>query len=112
MTHSRPGSANRWRAAWATALAGVLCLGTPAAAQDGAGDPRPAGAAWTVSRGGPAADVTLDPADGTLTLAVRDGARTLVQPSPLGVVTEDAELTRGLRLVDRQDRRIAERYTT
>ncbi|MEV8412159.1 glycoside hydrolase family 97 catalytic domain-containing protein [Streptomyces niveus] len=112
MTHSRPGSANRWRAAWATALAGVLCLGTPAAAQDGAGDPRPAGAAWTVSRGGPAADVTLDPADGTLTLAVRDGARTLVEPSPLGVVTEDAELTRGLRLVDRQDRRIAERYTT
>ncbi|MFD7515386.1 glycoside hydrolase family 97 catalytic domain-containing protein [Streptomyces niveus] len=112
MTHSRPGSANRWRAAWATALAGVLCLGTPAAAQDGAGDPRPAGAAWTVSRGGPAADVTLDPADGTLTLAVRDGARTLVEPSPLGVVTEDADLTRGLRLVDRQDRRIAERYTT
>ncbi|WP_031229534.1 glycoside hydrolase family 97 catalytic domain-containing protein [Streptomyces niveus] len=112
MTHSRPGSANRWRAAWATALAGVLCLGTPAAAQDGGGDPRPAGAAWTVSRGGPAADVTLDPADGTLTLAVRDGARTLVEPSPLGVVTEDADLTRGLRLVDRQDRRIAERYTT
>ncbi|MEV8400858.1 glycoside hydrolase family 97 catalytic domain-containing protein [Streptomyces niveus] len=112
MTHSRPGSANRWRAAWATALAGVLCLGTPAAAQDGAGDPRPAGAAWTVSRGGPAADVTLDPADGTLTLAVRDGARALVEPSPLGVVTEDADLTRGLRLVDRQDRRIAERYTT
>ncbi|TFI26176.1 glycoside hydrolase family 97 catalytic domain-containing protein [Streptomyces sp. 4R-3d] len=112
MTHSRPGSANRWRAAWATALAGVLCLGTPAAAQDGAGGPRPAGAAWTVSRGGPAADVTLDPADGTLTLAVRDGARTLVEPSPLGVVTEDADLTRGLRLVDRHDRRIAERYTT
>ncbi|MEU9745420.1 glycoside hydrolase family 97 catalytic domain-containing protein [Streptomyces niveus] len=112
MTHSRPGSANRWRAAWATALAGVLCLGTPAAAQDGAGDPRPAVAAWTVSRGGPAADVTLDPADGTLTLAVRDGARTLVEPSPLGVVTEDADLTRGLRLVDRQGRRIAERYTT
>ncbi|MFC9747660.1 glycoside hydrolase family 97 catalytic domain-containing protein [Streptomyces niveus] len=112
MTHSRPGSANRWRGAWATALAGVLCLGTPAAAQDGAGDPRPAGAAWTVSRGGPAADVTLDPADGTLTLAVRDGARALVEPSPLGIVTEDADLTRGLRLVDRQDRRIAERYTT
>lgn len=112
MTHSRPGSANRWRAAWATVLAGVLCLGTPAAAQDGAGDPRPAGAAWTVSRGGPAADVTLDPADGTVTLAVRDGARTLVAPSPVGIVTEDADLTRGLRLVDRQDRRVAERYTT
>lgn len=112
MTHSRPGSANRWRAAWATALAGVLCLGTPAAARDGASDPRPTGAAWTVSRGGPTADVTLDPADGTVTLAVRDGARTLVAPSPVGIVTEDADLTRGLRLVNRQDRRVAERYTT
>lgn len=113
MTNSRPGPARRTRAVWATALAGVLCLGTPAVAQDDAGDDaRPGGAVWTVSRGGPAADVRLDAADGTLTLAVRDGARTLVEPSPVGIVTEDADLTGGLRLVDRQNRRVAERYTT
>lgn len=117
MTNSRPRPARRWRAAWATALAGVLCLGTPAAAQGGAGDAsagdaRPGGSAWTVSRGGPTAAVRLDLAAGTLTLAVRDGARTLVEPSPVGIVTEDADLTRGLRVVDVDSRRIAERYTT
>lgn len=82
MTNSRPGSAKRWRAVCATALAGVLGLGTPAAAQDDAAGPRPAGSDWTVSRGGPTAAVRLDPADGTVTLAVRDGNRTLVEPSP------------------------------
>ncbi|MFE4368661.1 glycoside hydrolase family 97 N-terminal domain-containing protein [Streptomyces sp. NPDC056835] len=101
-----------------TALAGVLCLGTPAVAQGDGSDTRPGvpgrtdGSAWTVSRGGPAAAVRLDPADGSVTLAVRDGSRTLVEPSPVGIVTEGADLTRGLRLVDREDRRIAERYTT
>lgn len=110
MTNSRPGPARRWRAACAAALAGVLCLGTPAAARsDTAG---PAGSAWTVARGGPAATVRLDAADGTVTLAVGDGGRTLVEPSPVGIVTEDADLTRGLRLVDRKDRRVTERYTT
>ncbi|MEU6719189.1 glycoside hydrolase family 97 catalytic domain-containing protein [Nonomuraea sp. NPDC046802] len=69
---------------------------------------------WKVSGfpGGPEAEVALDPASGALTFGVtRRGARVL-EPSPVGIVTERADLSRGLRLLQRGDRPVAEHYTT
>ncbi|MEV4172667.1 glycoside hydrolase family 97 catalytic domain-containing protein [Nonomuraea sp. NPDC049709] len=70
--------------------------------------------AWTISGlpGGPTAKIALDPLTGALTLAVsRRGAQVLA-PSPAGIVTERADLSQGLRFVQRRDRVVAERYTT
>ncbi|WP_188189861.1 glycoside hydrolase family 97 protein [Nonomuraea sp. SYSU D8015] len=75
---------------------------------------RAAAQSWTISGlpGGPAAELALDPETGALTLAVtRRGARVL-EPSPVGIVTEGADLSQGLRLLHRRDRVVAEHYTT
>ncbi|MFC4013761.1 glycoside hydrolase family 97 catalytic domain-containing protein [Nonomuraea purpurea] len=69
---------------------------------------------WKVSGfpGGPEAEVALDPATGALTFGVtRRGARVL-EPSPVGIITERADLSQGLRLLHRKDRPVAEHYTT
>lgn len=82
-------------------LAGVLTA-PPAAAES---------REWTVgARGGPAAHVRVD--DGAVTIAVTRGGDTVLAPSPVGIRTEQADLTTGLRYLGRQDRRVREHYTT
>ncbi|MEO6085199.1 MAG: glycoside hydrolase family 97 catalytic domain-containing protein [Umezawaea sp.] len=69
---------------------------------------------WTVSapRSGPTAVVRHDTATGTVTLAVTRGGRTVLEPGPVGIVTERADLSRGLRLVGRSTRPVFEHYRT
>ncbi|MCQ9134221.1 glycoside hydrolase family 97 protein [Streptomyces hilarionis] len=73
--------------------------------------------AWTVQVAAPAAHaprarVTLDDATGTLGLTVSRDGRTVLEPSPLGIVTEGADLSQGLRFLHREDRTVKERYRT
>lgn len=87
-------------------LSGVLIAGlltTPAT---------PAGA-WTVEApaGGPVATVRLDD-QGRPSVAVSRGGATVLAPSPLGVITEQADLTTGLTLTGRSSRAIVEKYAT
>lgn len=49
--------------------------------------------------------------DGVPTLSVTHGGTTVLEPSPLGVVTERADLSAGLRLTGRTERRVVEHYT-
>ncbi|TMR25199.1 glycoside hydrolase family 97 protein [Nonomuraea turkmeniaca] len=75
--------------------------------------PARADQSWRISGfpGGPAAQLALDPGTGTLTLAAdRRGAQVL-EPSPVGIVTERADLSQGLRFLHRRDRVVAEHYT-
>ncbi|WP_433510563.1 glycoside hydrolase family 97 catalytic domain-containing protein [Nonomuraea sp. CA-143628] len=68
---------------------------------------------WTVKAptGGPVATVHLD-TQGRPSVAVsRDGA-TILEPSPLGLTTERADLTTGLSLAGRSGRVVVEKYTT
>lgn len=60
----------------------------------------------------PRAQVTLDDATGALDLTVSRDGRTVLEPSPLGIVTEGADLSQGLRFVHRQDRSVDEHYRT
>ncbi|MFD4674434.1 glycoside hydrolase family 97 catalytic domain-containing protein [Lentzea sp. NPDC058450] len=57
----------------------------------------------------PKAVVTLS--DGVPSLSVTRGGTTVLEPSPLGVVTERADLSSGLRLTGRTERRVVEHYT-
>ncbi|MEV0612786.1 glycoside hydrolase family 97 catalytic domain-containing protein [Nonomuraea sp. NPDC050404] len=68
---------------------------------------------WKISGfpGGPSAELALDPATGTLTLAVHRRGTQVLAPSPVGIVTERADLSQGLRFSQRRDRLVAERYT-
>jgi alpha-glucosidase len=71
---------------------------------------------WTVSapagtRGGPEAEVRYDPATGTVSLAVSDDDRTVLEAAPVGITTSDADLSSGLRLLDHSSRTVTERYT-
>jgi alpha-glucosidase len=90
--------------------AGALCaaliaMAAPAAAQ---------ASTWIVTapHEGPQAVVALDEATGTVSLAVSRDGRTVLEPSPVGIVTERADLSGGLRFLERTDRQIAEHYTT
>ncbi|MFD8388069.1 glycoside hydrolase family 97 catalytic domain-containing protein [Streptomyces sp. NPDC059680] len=69
---------------------------------------------WAVSEAthAPRARISLDDTTGTLSLSVSREGRTVVEPSPLGIVTEQADLSQGLRFVRRKDRTIEERYRT
>lgn len=107
----------------ATVLTAVLGAGTAVAPQ--AASAADTGAkdrdrVWKVSRhaaaaapGDPlAAYVGLDGGTGALSLSVRRGADTVLEPAPLGVVTGTADLTSGLRLRGTSTRQVVERYTT
>ncbi|MEV1065689.1 glycoside hydrolase family 97 catalytic domain-containing protein [Streptomyces sp. NPDC050263] len=96
---------------------GALCAGllatlfttAPARAeQDSGSHPR----AWTVSAAAhaPRARISLDDATGTLSLSVSRDGRTVLEPSPVGIVTEQADLSKDLRFLHRKDRRIEESY--
>jgi alpha-glucosidase len=66
---------------------------------------------WTVGLGGgPAAHVRLD--GGAVTLSVTRGRDVVLEPSPVGIRTERADLTGGLRYTGRTNRWIREHYTT
>lgn len=58
----------------------------------------------------PRARITLD--TGTLSLTVSRDGRTVLEPSPVGIVTERADLSQGLRFLHRKDRTVEERYRT
>ncbi|TWP52597.1 alpha-glucosidase [Lentzea tibetensis] len=61
------------------------------------------GAAW------PKAEVRVD--NGVVTLGVSREGRTVLEPGPLGVVTERADLSKDLKLVRRTSRQVFEQYT-
>ncbi len=61
--------------------------------------------------GSPTATVALDPADGHPTLTIRRGGRTVLEPSPVGLVTERADFSKGLTFTGRSTRTVAEHYT-
>lgn len=68
--------------------------------------------AWSLSAGAhaPRAQVTLDDATGTLSLAVSRDGRTVIDPSPVGILTERADLSKDLRFLHRKSRTVHERY--
>lgn len=83
-------------------LAGVLTA-PPASATTGH--------EWTVGgHGGPAAHVRVD--GGAVTISVTRGRETVLPPSPVGIRTEQVDLSTGLRYLGQRDRRIREHYTT
>ncbi len=88
----------RWR------LAGTLAVALTASAIT------PVAAAEPAAMGGwPQAVVTLS--DGVPKLSVTRGGTTVLEPSQLGVVTERADLSTGLRLTGHTERRVVEHYT-
>ncbi|MEV0783805.1 glycoside hydrolase family 97 catalytic domain-containing protein [Streptomyces sp. NPDC050423] len=72
----------------------------------------PSATSWTVQRGGPTAVVALDRTDGSLDFSVKRNGRTVLEPAPVGVVTDQADLTSRLHLLHRADRVVNEKYTT
>ncbi|WP_433063128.1 glycoside hydrolase family 97 catalytic domain-containing protein [Dactylosporangium sp. CS-033363] len=67
---------------------------------------------WTVtgpSAGTTAAQISLD--NGTLTFAISNGGQTVLSPSPIGIATTAADLTRNLTFTARTDRTVTEAYT-
>ncbi|WP_069770291.1 glycoside hydrolase family 97 protein [Streptomyces sp. LUP30] len=98
----------------------ALCAGLVAAllttVPEHAGQPPLHERAWAVHAAeaphAPHARVTLDDATGTLDLTVSRDGRTVLEPSPLGIVTEGADLSRGLRFLHRKDRAVDEHYRT
>ncbi|WP_030354789.1 glycoside hydrolase family 97 protein [Streptomyces scopuliridis] len=91
------------------ALAAVLVAALPAGAEP---------AVWKVSAPsahaghGPGAVLRLDPSNGSPSLEVTHDGQTVIEPSPLGIVTERADLSTGLRLLGRSDRKVSESYRT
>ncbi|MFD5128530.1 glycoside hydrolase family 97 protein [Streptomyces olindensis] len=70
--------------------------------------------AWTVSAAAqaPRARISLDDDTGRLSLSVTRDGRTVIEPSPVGIVTERADLSRDLRFLHRRSRTVDERYRT
>ena len=88
-------------------LAAALLGGVPAQAEQH-------DQAWSLSAGAhaPRAEVGLDDTTGRLTLAVSRDGRTVIEPSPVGLVTEQADLSKDLRFLHRKSRKVEERYRT
>jgi hypothetical protein len=91
-------------------MAAALLSAAPGGAQVAQGP-------WTVASPDGRVEVTLreDPGSGLLTYAVSmrgpSGPVAAIEPSPLGVIREDAPFARGLRLLDRSTRAIDESYS-
>ncbi|WP_020579273.1 glycoside hydrolase family 97 protein [Actinopolymorpha alba] len=100
-----------WRLAGLT-LAGALAgaaLAVPAVGADET--------TWTVTAPAspatsPTAHLRYERGNGTLSLSVSRADVTVLDPSPVGIVTQRADLSRGLRFVGRTDRAVVEQYTT
>jgi alpha-glucosidase len=70
-------------------------------------------ASWVVTSfgwSGPSATVHLDPTTGAVTLAVTEHGRTVLEPSPVGIRTAQADLSQGLTFLRRTDRPVFEHY--
>ncbi|WP_222598305.1 glycoside hydrolase family 97 catalytic domain-containing protein [Lentzea tibetensis] len=61
---------------------------------------------------GPKAVVTNDSATGTVALSVTVGGKTVLDPSPVGIITERSDLSKNLKPVGRSQRKVLERYET
>ncbi|TDE08905.1 glycoside hydrolase family 97 catalytic domain-containing protein [Jiangella asiatica] len=103
----------------AAVVTSLLCAGllaAPAAAQPPTEPPTPAAGSWTVQAPPVSgverlsAEVALDE-NGAPTLSVSAGDRVVLPPSPIGIVTDGADLSTGLRLIDRAERSVTESYT-
>ncbi|WNV85185.1 ricin-type beta-trefoil lectin domain protein [Umezawaea sp. Da 62-37] len=98
---------------WKSLLHVALTLTIPAAFLTATAAPASAATSWTVA--GPSTDsptsalVSLD--NGTPTFGVSDRGRTVLSPSPIGIETATADLTRNLTFTARRDRTITEAYT-
>src|SRR5687768_2209367 len=62
--------------------------------------------------GAPGPQAVVSTSGGSVTLAVTHGGKTVVQPSPVGITTERADLSRGLTPAGKSRRMIFERYRT
>ncbi|MCX4904826.1 glycoside hydrolase family 97 catalytic domain-containing protein [Streptomyces sp. NBC_00878] len=95
-----------------SAVLGAGALSPPVQAAE------PRDSAWTVAQptahraGGLSAAVTLDGASGALSLTVRRGTTTVLEPAPVGIVTDSADFSSGLRNVGSTVRAVTERYST
>ncbi|MEU5322319.1 glycoside hydrolase family 97 catalytic domain-containing protein [Streptomyces sp. NPDC021056] len=73
---------------------------------------------WTVSGPGrdashaPHARISLDDMTGTVSLSVTRDRRTVIESSPVGIVTEQADFSKDLSFQHRRDRVVDERYRT
>ncbi|WP_208641700.1 glycoside hydrolase family 97 protein [Streptomyces africanus] len=94
-------------AALCTGLAATLLTTVPAGAEQREH-------AWTVTAAPDAARarIALDDATGTLSLSVTRGGRTVIEPSPVGLVTERADFSKDLRFLRGKNRTVEERYRT
>ncbi|MFD4945314.1 glycoside hydrolase family 97 catalytic domain-containing protein [Streptomyces sp. NPDC058409] len=101
-----------WRTRIGT-LSAVLC-GALASTLLTAAGARAEESAWTVrdKPDGPRAELRLDRATGSLSLTVSREGGTVIAPSPVGIVTERADLTSGLGFLGRSDRPVDEHYRT
>jgi alpha-glucosidase len=99
---------------WLLSLLGAALVILPV----GAAPASAAADTWTVSgplsagRHGPTATVRYDRTAGTVTLGVTRDRATVLEPSPLGIVTAQADLSTGLHPIGRSERRVLDRYTT
>ncbi|MFD6171660.1 glycoside hydrolase family 97 protein [Streptomyces coeruleorubidus] len=94
-------------AALCTALAATLLTTVPAGAEQWE-------RAWTVTvaADAPRARIALDDSTGTLSLSVTRAGRTVIEPSPVGLVTERADFSKDLRFLRSKNRTVEERYRT
>ncbi|GAA2589489.1 glycoside hydrolase family 97 protein [Streptomyces roseoviolaceus] len=69
---------------------------------------------WAVSASAhaPRARISLDDGTGTLSLSVTRSGRTVIEPSPVGILTEQADLSQDLRFLRQKNRTVDERYRT
>ncbi|MGY5047577.1 glycoside hydrolase family 97 catalytic domain-containing protein [Streptomyces sp. 900105755] len=95
-------------AALCAGLAATLLATGPARAEQQHRPPH----SWTVTEAAhaPSARIALDDTTGTLGLAVSRDGRTVIEPSPLGILTQQADLSQGLRFLHRKDRTVEARY--
>ncbi|WP_439959864.1 glycoside hydrolase family 97 catalytic domain-containing protein [Streptomyces griseorubiginosus] len=93
-------------------LAAALCLTVPARAEQ---DTAPRAHVWSLSAAAhdaPHARVSLDDSTGALSLSVSREGRTVIEPSPVGILTEQADFSQGLHFLRRTDRLVDEHYRT
>jgi hypothetical protein len=93
------------RCALALVLPAAILYATPTSAA--------AATTWTITGPAPgspiSAQVTLD--SGVLSFAVSSQGRTVLSPSPIGIETSAADLTKNLTFVQRRDQTVTESYT-
>ncbi|MCI3273837.1 glycoside hydrolase family 97 protein [Streptomyces cylindrosporus] len=103
-------------AALCAGLAATLCTTAPARAGQDTPSPEHAwsvsGPERTAAAHEPLARISLDDSTGALSLSVSRGGRTVIEPSPVGIVTQQADLSKDLHFLHRRDRLVEERYRT